>query len=123
MECTRVARFENGEDERAMSVGVDATGGIVVVEDLRGPSTLVAYGDDHRRLRVAFDSQAARRIVAELGFSAEGEGLWSFLSDGSRDIVDLMDACDRMCIPYTFTAIGSHSGMQLRTASGLDVRA
>ena len=101
MECTRVARFENGEDERAMSVGVDATGGIVV----------------------AFDSQAVRRIVAELGLSAEGEGLWSFLSDGSRDIVDLMDACDRMCIPYTFTAIGSHSGMQLRTASGLDVRA
>ena len=123
MECTKVARFENGEDERVMSVGVDDAGGIVVVEDLRGPSTLVAYGDDHRRLKVTFDSQAARGLVAELGLSAEGEGLWSYLSDGGRDIVDLMDACDRLCIPYAFTAIGSRSGMQLRTASGLDVRA
>lgn len=115
MGMCEVACFERAGDVRRMLVGVEA-GNVVVRQDVSGPSTLVAFGDDERSLRVSLSPEAVSMLLREVGFVGWEEALWGYLSDEDRDIVDLMDLCDRLGVPYGFTAIGSESGIQFRPA-------
>lgn len=108
-----VARFERSGDERRMLVGM-TDDGIVVREELRGPSVVVAYGDESRSLRVSLGADAVSALLAELGFGGSEDSLWGYLASERHDIVDLMDLCDRKGIPYEFCASGPAGDCQLR---------
>lgn len=110
-----VARFECARDVRVMSLG-EEEGRVVVREDLSGPSALVAYGDERRSLRVALGAGALSRLLEAIGACGEGDSLWGYLADEEHDIVDLMDLCDRMDIPYSFASLGSAGEVTYRPA-------
>ena len=106
------ARFERAGDERRMSVGLD-DGGVVITEDLSGPSVLLVYGEREHRLRMTLSPDAVSRLVGEVGFLGGEDSLWGYLSSEEKDIVDLMDLCDRRGIPYGFEGAGA-SGVMVR---------
>ena len=49
------------------------------------------------------------------------DSLWSFLSSEKNDLVDLMDLCDRLAIPYVFEATGNETGPDGEESDALDV--
>ena len=110
------ARFERAGDERRMSVGLD-DGGVVITEDLSGPSVLLVYGEREHRLRMTLSPDAVSRLVCEVGFLGGEDSLWRYLSSEEKDIVDLMDLCDRRGIPYGFVSSGSVGGCRSRLAA------
>lgn len=110
------ARFERAGDERRMSVGLDDEG-VVITEDLSGPSVLLAYGERERRLRMTLSPDAVSRLVGEVGFLGGEDALWRYLSSEEKDIVDLMDLCDRRGIPYGFVSSGSGGDCRSRLAA------
>lgn len=110
-----VARFERAGDVRRMSVAREG-GGIVLREDLSGPSTLIAYGDKERSLRIFLEPAALDALIERIGFSGGEGSLWDFLTRERYDLADLMDLCDRTGIPYVFTGMGDRSGLQFRPA-------
>lgn len=112
---TKIAQFEKADDVRQVLVG-EAEGSIVVREDISGPSVRVAYGDDERSLRMTLSPESVENLLGLIGFSGEDGALWSYLADERRTIIDLMDLCDREGVPYSFTALGSQSGLQFRPA-------
>lgn len=115
-----IARFERAGDVRVMSVGA-TDGKVVVREDLSGPSAAIAYGEERRTLRVTLSSEAAAALL-RAGFCGGVDSLWSFLSDEAHDIVDLMDLCDELGVPYAFSASGPGGDLQFRP-SGVGSRA
>ncbi len=110
-----VARFERAGDIRRMLLE-QAEDGLVVREDLSGPSVLVAYGDEWRSLRVVFSPSAVEALLEAVGSACEGASLREYLSDERHDVADLMDLCDAREVPYTFAGVGSESGIQFRPA-------
>ena len=113
-EC-EVARFECAGDVRVMRLG-EQDGRVVVREDLSGPSVLVAYGDEHRSLRVCLGETELPVLLEAIGARGEGSSLREYLADESHDIVDLMDLCDRLGVPYSFTSLGSEGDAVYRPA-------
>lgn len=104
MQLIEVAQFEQAGDVRRMLFG-ERDGGVVVREELSGPSVLVAYGEESKTLEAFFGADAISALLTQIGFSGE-DSLWSYLSGKKNDLVDLMDLCDRCAIPYVFTASG-----------------
>ena len=94
------ARFEHAGDVRRMLL-VEEGEKIVVVEELSGPSALVAYGREALTLRASFSPEALSALIARVGFTG-ADALWGYLADERHDIVDLMDLCDRHGITYEF---------------------
>ena len=115
MQTVEVARFERAGDVRRVLIG-EEEGCVVVREDLSGPSTLVAYGDEQRSLRVTFAREAVPALLDALGTVQEGGSLRGYLSCERHDVVDLMDLCDARGVPYAFAGIGPSSGIQFRPA-------
>ena len=115
MEMVEVACFERAGDVRRMLLGEEG-GAVVVREDLSGPSTLVAYGDEERSLRVMFERDAVRGLLDAVG-EAGAPSLRAYLACEKNDVVDLMDLCDARGVPYVFTGIGARSGIQFRPSS------
>lgn len=120
MDACEVARFERAGDVRRMLIAEDGDA-LVVREDLTGPSTLVAYGDEERSLRVTFDAGAVSGLLDAVG-SVGAPSLRAYLCDEKNDLVDLMDLCDARGVPYAFTGVGSASGIQFRPAERVDSR-
>lgn len=118
MEEREIARFECAGDVRVMRVGADGEK-IVVREDLSGPSVLLAYGEKNRTLRVSLAAEDAARLL-RLGFCGGVDSLWSYLSDEAHDIVDLMDLCDGLGVPYAFSSEGPGGVLQFRPARRSD---
>ncbi|OUO33484.1 hypothetical protein B5F84_08525 [Olsenella sp. An290] len=114
MELREIARFAHAGDVRRMLVGLDG-GSLVVREDVSGPSALVAYGEEEYRLRMVIGPDALSDLLARVGFSGE-EGLWAYLSDEGRGLVDLMDLCDGLGISYAFSSMGPKGSLQFRPA-------
>lgn len=110
-----VARFERVGDVRRMLLAQDEDG-LVVREDISGPSVLVAYGDERRSLRATFGASAVGPLLEAVGAACEGGSLREYLADERHDIVDLMDLCDARGVPYAFAGVGSESGIQFRPA-------
>ncbi|MBM6774411.1 hypothetical protein [Olsenella profusa] len=115
METYEVARFEHVGDVRRVFVTQDESG-LVVREDLSGPSVLVAYGDESRSLRASFDAAAVESLLDAVASAGAEGSLREYLADERHDIVDLMDLCDARGVPYAFTGMGSESGIQFRPA-------
>lgn len=86
-----VARFENAGDLRAMLVGERADGALVLEEDLKGPSVVVAYECEHVLLRVTTRGMARADLE-------------EFARDEANDILDLMDILDERGVSYEFTS-------------------
>lgn len=116
-----VARFERAGDVRRMSVAREGDG-IVIREDLSGPSALIAYGDKERSLKVFLEPAALDALIERIGFSGGEGSLWSLLTHERHDLADLMDLCDNAGIPYTFMGMGDRSGLQFRPARSGDRR-
>lgn len=114
MEEREIARFECAGDVRAMRVGADGEK-IVVCEELAGPSVLLAYGEKNRTLRVSLSAGDAAQLL-RLGFCGDVDSLWSYLSEEAHDIVDLMDLCDGLGVPYAFSSEGPSGDLQFRPA-------
>ena len=101
------ARFEHAGDVRRMLL-VEEGEKIVVVEELSGPSALVAgfvyafvMSPALATLRASFSPEALSALIARVGFTG-ADALWGYLADERHDIVDLMDLCDRHAITYEF---------------------
>ena len=116
MDEHEVARFERAGDVRVMSVAADGEK-IVVREDLSGPSALLAYGERCRTLRVTLAGEAPAALLRQ-GFCGGVDSLWSYLTDERHDIVDLMDLCDGLGVPYAFSSTGPGDVLQFRPARG-----
>lgn len=116
MQMTEVARFEVNGDVRRVLVGGEA-GNIIIREDLSGPSVLVVFGDEERSLRMTLPAESLERLLGLVGFAGLEGSLWSLLSDERYGVVDLMDLCDREGVAYSFSALGSRSGLQFRPAA------
>lgn len=115
MGTCEVARFERAGDIRRMML--EQTGdGLVVREDLSGPSVSAVYGDEWRSMRAAFAAAAVGTLLDAVGSACEGASLQEYLSDEGHDIVDLMDLCDVRGVPYSFVGMGSGSDIQFRPA-------
>lgn len=110
----RIARFESAGDVRVMYVSEDE-GSLVVGEDLSGPSAVVAYGGEERRLRMEFSVESVAQLLRVLDEMGEMP-LRGYLSDEGHDIVDLMDLCDANGVPYTYVGLGPGGGVQFRPA-------
>ena len=104
-EVEEVARFVCGEDVRSMLIGTDDEGNVMVREDISGPSALVAYGQNARSLRVRFDASQVEGLLAAVGASVAATSLCEYVADENRDVLDLMDLCDREGIVYQFTSM------------------
>ncbi|WP_455137058.1 hypothetical protein [Thermophilibacter sp.] len=113
MEGCEVARFEHAGDVRVMSLVEGEGGDIELREDLTGPSTLVAYGEDEMSLRVTFSPDAVPALLAAVGQSGKGS-LADYLADEDNALVDLMDLCDARGLRYSFASVGSQSGISIR---------
>lgn len=113
MQGCEVARFEHAGDVRIMSLLEGEDGSIELREDLRGPSTLVAYGEDEMSLRVTFAPDAVPTLLAVVGQSGKGS-LADYLADEGNGLVDLMDLCDARGLHYSFASVGSQSGISIR---------
>ena len=109
MQMIEVAQFKRAGDTRRMLVG-GRDDVVVVREELSGPSTLVAYGEESKTLSARFTGEALGTLLAQGGFLGGFDSLWSFLSSEKNDLVDLMDLCDRLAIPYVFEATGNETG-------------
>ena len=114
MEAFEVACFEGAGDVRRMSVGRQE-GFLVVREDVSGPSALIAYGEDERSLRATFAPGEVDGLLGAVRSAGAGS-LEEYLSCRENDIVDLMDLCDARGVRYSFTGVGSASGIQFRPA-------
>ena len=110
-----VARFERAGDVRSVSIVEGDDGVLEVREHLEGPSTLVAYGEDERSLRVIFAPAAVPGVLGAVG-AAGRPSLAAYLTDEKNDVVDLMDLCDARGVAYTFVGVGPESGVQCRPA-------
>ncbi len=102
-----VARFECAGDARVMLVGERADGALVLEEDLRGPSVIVAYGCGRVVLRVAV-RYASRAELEE------------FARNEDNDILDLMDVLDRRGAAYEFTCEDLDNTAAMRPFSVLE---
>lgn len=115
MRVQEVARFESAGDVRTVSL-VQGDDGLLEVRELReGPSVVAVYGEGEHSLRVLLAPEA---VPGLLGAMAE-EGVASvadYLASEDRDIVDLMDLCDRLGVAYSFVGIGEKGDIQYRPA-------
>lgn len=110
------ARFEHAGDVRRMLL-VEEGEKIVVVEELSGPSALVAYGREALTLRASFSPEALSALIARVGFTG-ADALWGYLADERHDIVDLMDLCDHHGVPYAFSSTASGGEGAIRPEGG-----
>lgn len=113
MDGCEVARFEHAGDVRVLSLLEDDNGDIELREELTGPSTLVAYGDDSMSLRVSFTPKAVPGLLAAVGQAGKGS-LADYLADEENSLIDLMDLCDARGVRYSFASVGSQSGISVR---------
>ena len=118
MEAVEVACFEGAGDVRRMSVARQE-GFLVVSEDVSGPSALVAYGEDERSLRATFAPGEVDGLLGAVRSAGAGS-LEEYLSRRENDIVDLMDLCDGLGVPYAFSSEGPGGVLQFRPARRSD---
>lgn len=112
-EMTGVARFERAGDVRRRYV-VRWGDALELHEELSGPSTVVAYGDDARTLRVTLSAQDEARALAALGVAERYTSLREYLALERNELTNVMDACDREGVPYSFFSAGSGGDVQFR---------
>ena len=108
-----VGRFESVGDVRQVFVGRDAQG-TRVRQEVRGPSSEVAFGEEAHTLRIALEADQAARL--ERCLVAFG-GIEGFLRSEERDLIDLMDLCDREGVAYAFWSEGPRTGTYFRAAA------
>lgn len=112
-EMTDVARFEHAGDVRRRYV-VRRGDALELHEELSGPATVVAYGDDVRMLRVTLSARDEGRALAALGAAERFASLREYLALERNELTNVMDACDRKGVPYSFFSAGSEGNVQFR---------
>lgn len=116
MQEHEVARFESAGDVRTVSFVQDDDGGLEVRERREGPSAVAVYGEGSHSLRAVFAPAAVPGLLRAVG-EAGASSLADYLAEKDRDIVDLMDLCDRGGVPYAFVGMGEKGDVQYRPAS------
>ena len=115
MKTQEIARFECAGDVRMVGAAEQEDGSLEIREDVIGPSALIAYGDQVHGLRMTLsggERGKLSRLLAETGRSSFEE----YLSNEELTLVDLMDLCDCLGVPYSFTSLGSEGEAVYRPA-------
>ena len=111
-----VATFEAAGDRRVESMGRCKAGEFVLCEEVSGPSALISFGADARRMEVVVKDENSRALLKALKALYPVTSVAEYLQQEDTDLLDLMDLCDREEIPYGYSCIDSNEDGWVRPA-------
>lgn len=113
-----ISRFAFPDETRSIHLVPSGRGGVHLLQYSRGSLTRLAFGEDAVCHRLSLDERACSSLGALLGWGDDlPRGLERFFGRDEALLVDLVDICDRVGIPYGFCSMGGGTGTMVHRES------